>query len=129
MEFEWDEAKRKENLRKHNLDFLDALTLFSGPIVARVSHHPSTATTQPHTLSGVRSVRVLDIVSTMPARSSITSTNQGTHLSRLATNDGEKCGLANWILVKIMENLDGLGSEFLNPFVSSSHLPNEVMVR
>ena len=34
MEFEWDEVKRKENLRKHSLDFLDAPTLFSGPMLA-----------------------------------------------------------------------------------------------
>jgi uncharacterized DUF497 family protein len=25
MRFEWDEAKRRENLRKHGLDFRDAL--------------------------------------------------------------------------------------------------------
>lgn len=36
MEFEWDEAKRKDNLRKHGLDFLDAPTLFSGPMLARL---------------------------------------------------------------------------------------------
>ena len=36
MEFEWDEAKRKENLRKHGLDFLDAPTLFSGPMLTRL---------------------------------------------------------------------------------------------
>ena len=33
MEFEWDEVKRKENLRKHGLDFLDAPTFFSGPML------------------------------------------------------------------------------------------------
>ena len=36
MEFEWDEVKRRENLRKHSLDFLDAPTLFSGPMLARL---------------------------------------------------------------------------------------------
>ncbi len=36
MDFEWDEVKRKENLRKHGLDFLDAPTLFSGPILTRL---------------------------------------------------------------------------------------------
>ena len=36
MEFEWDEVKRKENLRKHGLDFLDAPTLFSGPMLTRL---------------------------------------------------------------------------------------------
>jgi len=36
MEFEWDEAKRRENLRKHGLDFLDAPTLFSGPMLVQL---------------------------------------------------------------------------------------------
>ena len=30
MKFEWDEAKRRTNLRKHRLDFADAETVFSG---------------------------------------------------------------------------------------------------
>ncbi len=34
MEFEWDESKRKENLRKHGLDFRDAVTLFEGPVLS-----------------------------------------------------------------------------------------------
>ena len=32
MEFEWDEVKRKENLRKHGLDFLDAPALNVEPL-------------------------------------------------------------------------------------------------
>ena len=36
MEFEWDEVKRKENLSKHGLDFLDAPTLFDGPILTKL---------------------------------------------------------------------------------------------
>lgn len=28
--FSWDEAKRKSNLRKHNIDFLDAQEIFRG---------------------------------------------------------------------------------------------------
>ena len=31
MECEWDDAKRKENLQKHGLDFADAPELFKGP--------------------------------------------------------------------------------------------------
>ncbi len=33
MAFNWDEAKRKENLRKHGLDFADAPELFKGPVL------------------------------------------------------------------------------------------------
>lgn len=30
MRFDWDEAKRETNLRKHGIDFLDAETVFAG---------------------------------------------------------------------------------------------------
>ena len=36
MEFEWDEPKRKENLRKHGIDFVDAPILFEGPILTHL---------------------------------------------------------------------------------------------
>ena len=35
MEFEWDEAKCDANVRKHGIDFVDAIKIFSGPIVTR----------------------------------------------------------------------------------------------
>jgi len=38
MEFEWDEDKRRLNLSKHGLDFLDAQELFSGPMLVRPDH-------------------------------------------------------------------------------------------
>lgn len=36
MEFEWDEAKREENLRKHGVDFLRAAIMFETAIIERV---------------------------------------------------------------------------------------------
>ncbi len=33
MEYEWDEAKRKANTKKHGFDFIDAEELFSGHTV------------------------------------------------------------------------------------------------
>ena len=33
MEFEWDEAKRLTNLRKHGIDFADVPTVFEGDTV------------------------------------------------------------------------------------------------
>ena len=33
MEFEWDEAKRLANLRKHGIDFIDVPGVFDGGIV------------------------------------------------------------------------------------------------
>jgi len=62
--------------------------------LARLSHHPSTATAQRHALTDFRSVGVLDIVSTMPVRSSVTKASHAAPLNRLATNGGEKGGLA-----------------------------------
>ena len=32
MKFEWDEEKRKENVRRHGLDFADAEEIFSAPM-------------------------------------------------------------------------------------------------
>jgi len=31
--FEWDERKRRGNLRKHGLDFADCGTVFAGPVL------------------------------------------------------------------------------------------------
>ena len=33
MEFEWDENKRRSNIYKHGIDFVDAATIFEGKIV------------------------------------------------------------------------------------------------
>ena len=33
MQFEWDEAKRQENLRKHRIDFVDVPAMLSGPML------------------------------------------------------------------------------------------------
>lgn len=36
MEFEWDEAKREQNLAKHGVDFERAAAIFAGPVIERV---------------------------------------------------------------------------------------------
>ncbi len=35
MQFEWDEQKRLNNLKKHGLDFRDVEEVFQGPVFAR----------------------------------------------------------------------------------------------
>jgi uncharacterized DUF497 family protein len=35
MIFEWDEAKRRRNLRKHGVDFVDAAEVLAGPTATR----------------------------------------------------------------------------------------------
>ena len=37
MEFEWDEEKASENLRKHKVSFTEAATVFGDPLGATVS--------------------------------------------------------------------------------------------
>ena len=34
MRFEWDEAKNRENIRKHRIDFADVTTVFDAPMLA-----------------------------------------------------------------------------------------------
>ncbi|MBI3302142.1 MAG: BrnT family toxin [Deltaproteobacteria bacterium] len=33
MQFEWDEAKNAENIRKHGIDFADVPAMFDGPML------------------------------------------------------------------------------------------------
>jgi uncharacterized DUF497 family protein len=33
MQFEWDEAKRAENIAKHRIDFVDVPRMFDGPML------------------------------------------------------------------------------------------------
>jgi 16S rRNA (uracil1498-N3)-methyltransferase len=62
--------------------------------LARMLHQSSTATDQEHALTGFRSVGVLDIVSTMPARSSVAKASRNALLNRLATSTGATRGPA-----------------------------------
>lgn len=36
MSFEWDEAKRRANLQKHGVDFIDAAKIFAGPVLESI---------------------------------------------------------------------------------------------
>jgi len=36
MEFEWDEEKNRQNLRKHGLDLGDAKLAFDGPLLVKL---------------------------------------------------------------------------------------------
>ena len=38
MEFEWDEAKRLANIRKHGIDFIDVREVFDGDTVTVEDH-------------------------------------------------------------------------------------------
>ncbi|WP_199246186.1 BrnT family toxin [[Phormidium] sp. ETS-05] len=36
MQFEWDEAKRAENILKHRIDFADVPQMFDGPMLSEL---------------------------------------------------------------------------------------------
>jgi uncharacterized DUF497 family protein len=36
MKFEWDEKKNKENIRKHGIDFRDAIEMFNHPMLTQI---------------------------------------------------------------------------------------------
>jgi len=36
MKFDWDEAKRNENIVKHGIDFADVPAMFDGPMLVRL---------------------------------------------------------------------------------------------
>jgi uncharacterized protein len=36
VQFEWDERKRQINIKKHGIDFLDALEIFQGPMLVNL---------------------------------------------------------------------------------------------
>ena len=36
MEFEWNESRRRDNLRKHGIDFIDVSEIFEGPMLTRL---------------------------------------------------------------------------------------------
>ncbi len=36
MDFEWDEVKRRDNLRKHGIDFVDIPEIFEAPMLTMI---------------------------------------------------------------------------------------------
>jgi uncharacterized protein len=63
MEFEWDEAKRRVNLAKHAIDFVDAKEIWQGDVLevpSSQSHHAEPG----HLAYGLMSGRVITVVFT-----------------------------------------------------------------
>jgi uncharacterized DUF497 family protein len=61
--FEWDERKRRSNLRKHGLDFRDCAALFTGPVVTVLDDRYDYGEARYHTL-GLLDGRVVSVVHT-----------------------------------------------------------------
>jgi uncharacterized DUF497 family protein len=64
MDFEWDEAKNQANLRKHGIDFADAVKIFSGPIVTRIDDRVDYGETRHVTVGVVGGLLVVTVVHT-----------------------------------------------------------------
>ena len=41
MRFEWDEAKNRQNIRKHGIDFADSVDLFNHPMLTLLDDRES----------------------------------------------------------------------------------------
>jgi len=63
MEFEWDEAKRRANLAKHAIDFVDAKEIWQGDVL-EVPSSQSDHGEPRHRAYGLMSGRVITIVFT-----------------------------------------------------------------
>ena len=59
MRFEWDEAKNQANIRKHRIDFQDAVDIFNHPYLCRIDDREDygeerwIAIGRLHTLTGI----------------------------------------------------------------------------
>lgn len=64
MNFEWDEAKRQINLRKHGIDFVDVPQIFDGHTVSQEDNRFDYAEIRYLTLGMLRNFVVLLVVHT-----------------------------------------------------------------
>lgn len=61
--FEWDERKRRSNLRKHGLDFGECAAVFAGPVITASDDRYDYGETRYNTL-GLLHGRVVSVVHT-----------------------------------------------------------------
>ena len=66
MRYEWDEAKRKVNILKHGIDFVDVAAIFEGDTVTIIDERVDYSETRYLTL-GLLKTRVIVVVHTETA--------------------------------------------------------------
>ena len=71
-------------------------------VLARISHQVSTAAADPGMSTALRSVGLLDVLSSTPAETSRRAPCSHARLRRLATKPGEKCGLVVFLLASLL---------------------------
>jgi uncharacterized protein len=64
MDFEWDEAKRIANIRKHGVDFALACAIFGGPRVTVIDERVDYGETREVSIGLVDAVLLLSVVHT-----------------------------------------------------------------
>ena len=70
MRFEWDENKRVENIRKHELDFADAWQIFDAPSLVNVDNRKDYGETRFIGIGFLRDI-IVTIVFTEPNEETI----------------------------------------------------------
>lgn len=70
MQLEWDENKRVENIRKHDLDFVDAWQIFNEPVLVDIDNREDYGETRFFGLGFLRSI-IVAIVFTEPDEETI----------------------------------------------------------
>ena len=72
MDFEWDEAKNRSNIRKHGLDFADAEEMFRGVLVVDPTRGKTMAKSAGRGIGMIRG-RTAAVVFTEPAPATFAS--------------------------------------------------------
>ena len=70
MRFEWDENKRAENIRKHDLDFVDAWQIFEAPMLVDIDNREDYGETRFFSIGFLRNI-IVAIVFTEPDEETI----------------------------------------------------------
>ena len=70
MRFEWDDNKRAENIRKHDLDFVDAWQIFEAPMLVDIDNREDYGETRFFSIGFLRNI-IVAIVFTEPDEETI----------------------------------------------------------
>ena len=91
MEFEWDETKGRENLRKHGVDFAEAMTVFGDPLEITISGPEHSVSEQRFLSMGLSARRRLLVVSYVERTGDsirIISAREASHRERIDYESG-----------------------------------------
>ena len=64
MDFEWDEVKNAANVRKHGIDFADAVRVFKGPVVTWIDDRFDYGEVRQVSIGTIAGVAIVTVVHT-----------------------------------------------------------------